>query len=173
MLFQYFTEKYPQLNVKYKTYWQEIQQLNISFSKLGLEECKTCLIYKKNRNRELTSKYKNDGVDYILGKLVNEVDCVCNDCEISADFKKHIERANLSREEYRKYVRGDSSTEFVTVATDLKKVIMLPRLPGVKTVVFTRCLATYQLTFALVGGISQRLGETSWNDMAQCHYGKE
>ena len=99
-----------------------------------------------------------------------EVDCVCNDREICADFKNHIERANLSQEEYRKEVIEDSSTEFVKVVTDLQKVIMSPRLPGAKTVVFTKRLTTYHLTFAPVGGISQRLGKPVgmiWNDMGR------
>ena len=44
---------------------------------------------------------------------------------------------------------------------------MLPRLPGVNTVVFTKRLTMYHLTFALVGGISKELGKPIgmiWHD---------
>ena len=36
-------------------------------------------------------------------------------------------------------------------SVDLQKVIMLPRMPGVKSAVFTRQISTYHETFASVG----------------------
>ena len=41
------------------------------------------------------------------------------------------------------------NTSFFSV--DLQKVIMLPKLPGVKTVVFTKRIIAYNLTFAPLG----------------------
>ena len=133
--------------------------MNISFAKLVLEECEKCLVYEAHRERGIKSKYKNDGVDFVLGKLINEVECICKNCGVCRDFKKHIKRANLSQEDYKKDVKKDSSTDFAKVATDMQKVIMLPRIPGVKSAVFTKRLTMYHMTFAPLGGISQGLGK--------------
>ena len=51
------------------------------------------------------------------------------------------------------------SNDSVKVTTDMQKVIMLPRIPGVKTAVFTRRLTTYHMTFAPVGGLTQGRGK--------------
>ena len=98
----------------------QVKCLNISFAKLGLEECETCLIYDAHSGRNLSNKLKNNGVDYLAGKLVNEVECKLNECEVCSDFKKHIDKV--------------LSKDSVKVTTDMQKVIMLITSPGVKEV---------------------------------------
>lgn len=41
-------------------------------------------------------------------------------------------------------------------SVDLQKVIMLPRMPGVKTAVFTRRITAFHETFAMVGKMSTK-----------------
>ena len=80
LLFHYFIQSYLELKVKYKTYWQRIRKEDISFAKLGLEECDVCLTHVTNTNRGIESKFKNDGIDNVLGKLINDVKCAVNKC---------------------------------------------------------------------------------------------
>lgn len=49
-------------------------------------------------------------------------------------------------------ITGQMQTESV----DLQKVVMLPRMPGVKSPVFTRRLTAYHETFAAVGKKNRR-----------------
>ena len=57
----------------------------------------------------------------------------------------------MAREAYindKKEPFNDSSTMF---SVDMEKVIMLPRMPGVKQCIFTRRLVGYHMTFAPLG----------------------
>ena len=53
LLYKYFCEMYPDIKVTYKTYWMQVKSLNISFAKLGLEQCETCLIYDVHMDRSV------------------------------------------------------------------------------------------------------------------------
>ena len=76
-----------------------------------------------------------------------------NPCEICCNFDKHLERANISRNEY-SYDSHLFLSEKGNVmqAVDMQKVIMLPRMPGVKRAVFTRRIVAFNMTFATLGG---------------------
>ena len=44
------------------------------------------------------------------------------------------------------------SQEMVNVTVDMQKVIMLPRMPGIKRAVFMRRIVAFNITFASLGG---------------------
>ena len=96
----YFTNisVYPDIKVTYKTYWMQVKSLNISFAKLGLEQCETCLIYDVYMDRSVENIMKNS-VDYIVGRLLNQVECNIDGCEVCLDFKDHIGRVDKCRKE--------------------------------------------------------------------------
>ena len=106
--------------------------MNISFAKLGHEECEVCM--------------KNEEHKKEVGE--NEHDC--------ADCKKHIEhiqRDKLCRGCYKedKKAQDDGSNDTLYVSLDLQKVRMLPEIPGVKTAVFTQRICAYNESFVPIG----------------------
>ena len=42
-------------------------------------------------------------------------------------------------------------TDKITVSVEMQKVIMLPRLPGIKEAIFCKCLVVFNETFAPTG----------------------
>ena len=79
----------------------------------------------------------------------------CSKCH---DWAHHVTRADVARKLYRedkkrRLTKGDS-----VYNVDLEKVIMLPRLPGNKTAVFTRRIILFNETFAPAGGRGSPLG---------------
>ena len=61
-------------------------------------------------------------------------------------FRKHIETATEARSLYQnKKVRVVPSKEMV-VSVDIQKVIVLPRLPGLKQAIFCKCCVLFRLS---------------------------
>ena len=46
----------------------------------------------------------------------------------------------------------------VVVSTDMQKVLMLPRMPGLKTAIFCQRLVVFHQTFAPLGGKGKSVG---------------
>ena len=106
--------------------------MNISFTKLGTKECEKCIIFENHLKEN-----KEDNCDA--------------DCDICKEANTHREDARLARDAYvddKKEPFNDSSPIF---SVDMEKVIMLPRMPGVKQCIFTRRLIAYHMTFAPLG----------------------
>ena len=59
-----------------------------------------------------------------------------------------MKRVKVSRTQYRKDADSDLERISFYLSGDMQKVIMLPRLLGVKTVVFTRRITLYHENFA-------------------------
>ena len=85
---------------------------------------------KKESEEEKTSKIKQG---------------VCDRCD---EWVKHIQAAAEGRKEYRKDADTIPEEGVFIVSADMQKFIMLPRLPGNKTAVFTRRIVMYHETFA-------------------------
>lgn len=77
-------------------------------------------------------------------------------CETCQKWEVHHYRALRGREHY--CLDGEKEEEVYSVvrSVDLQKIIMLPRMPGGKTVVFTRRISVFHETFAMVGKMSSR-----------------
>ena len=91
------------------------------------------------------------GLEEELKKVVlNDilVKITSNDCQQCDDLVRHMNRVKVSRTQYRKDADSDPECNSFYLSGDMQKVIMLPRLPGVKTVVFTRRITLYHETFA-------------------------
>ena len=127
-----FITKYPEHKCSYEFYRSVVSSMNISFVKLGEEECEVCL------EHELHNR-----------------DCSGAECQSCRGWDDHMEAARISRRHYQqdadRKIEDDDVDEAV-LSVDMQKVIMLPRLPGVKTCVFTRRLVGFHETFAPLGG---------------------
>lgn len=47
-----FENKYPQVKMTYETYRQKLKKMNISFAKLGHEECAYCEVFKLHHHKQ-------------------------------------------------------------------------------------------------------------------------
>lgn len=74
-----------------------------------------------------------------------------NDCLQCETWQKHKNSALQSRLAYQTDAEKDCVGDTSVRSVDLHKVIMLPRMPGVKTAVFTQRIVAYHKTFASVG----------------------
>lgn len=77
----------------------------------------------------------------------------CKQCEI---ITIHKERARLSRTMYKLDSAKDWSPNHVVRSADLQKIIMLPRMPGIKTAVFTKRIIAFHETFAPLGDCKKK-----------------
>jgi len=72
-------------------------------------------------------------------------------CDECTQLKEHIERARVSRKWYQDDVARTKEADEVIFSVDMQKVIMMPRMAGVKSCVFTRRLIVFHETFAPSG----------------------
>ena len=141
-MFKWFKETNPGDRIGKMSYFRRVQQMNISFAKLGEEECEVCIeilhheCSAQNPSTEDTKKAE---------RLANIKPGECQKCDA---WTQHINKSYESRNAYRKDADTYPEPEKYCVSADLQKVIMLPRLPGVKKCVFTRRIIAFNETFA-------------------------
>jgi len=136
-LFDDFKERHPEIKVSYDRYKKEVARMNISFVKLGEEECEDCIMYENHEHGNI-----EEG----------------NPCETCNSWKAHVERAKVSRKLYKEDAALESTPSKAYFSVDMQKVIMLPRMPGVKTAVFTKRLVIFHETFAPLGKFTKTNG---------------
>jgi hypothetical protein len=115
----------------YDLYRKVVKQMNISFKRLGHEECEQCESFAMH-NRDHTQE------------------ALCDSCDLCCSWKLHIDKAKRSRCEYDKD-RDTQETVNPVFSADLQKVIMLPRLESFKSAVFTRRIIALNESFVPVG----------------------
>ena len=104
--------------------------MNISFVKLGEEKCEDCIMHKNHEDDSIEEEKA---------------------CEICDSWKAHLERAKFSRKLYKEDAELDSTPSKAYFSIEMQKVIMLPRMPDIKTTVFSKGLVTFHKTFAPLG----------------------
>ena len=75
-LFDDFKERHPEIKVSYDRYKKEVARINISFVKLGEEECEGYIMHKNHEHGNI-----EEG----------------NTCKTCDSWKAHVERAKVSR----------------------------------------------------------------------------
>ena len=116
-LFDDFKERHPEIKVSYDKYKMDVAGMNISFVKLEEEECEDCIMYENHEHGNI-----EEG----------------NACETCDSWKAHDERAKVSRKLYKEDADLESTPSKAYFFVDMHKVIMLPRMLGVKTAVFKK-----------------------------------
>lgn len=141
-----FLAKHEDQKINYSTYLRRVQSMNISFAKLGDEQCELC------EELKLTPHDLEEGI--------------CKeDCGVCARKSAHMARAyeasNIYHQDGSEVVDGR-----VVRSVDLQKVIMLPRLPGFKSACFTRRLVVFHHTYAPIGKYTSTIKTTSivWDE---------
>ena len=128
-----FLQKNPNMTCSYEVYRTEVKKMCISFTKLGHEECELCEAFSLH-----SAEHTRDNLNQT--------------CDVCIKWQNHIRKAGESRQEY----RNDSATEncnssHVMFSADLQKVIMLPRMESIKTVLFTHRIMTFNESFVPLG----------------------
>lgn len=102
---------YTNFKISYELYRSIVKEMNISFTKLGHEECEKCesfLLHDPNHNKENASVNK--------------------DCSNCFQWLQYIKKVEETREEYRVDKQEKNNEENIFYTTDMQKVIMLPRI---------------------------------------------
>ena len=128
---------------EYETYRKTVSDLNISFTKLGEEECEKCTAHEEHLQ---TPGHHGEGG----GGLVEDGNAP-GECDVCREWREHKDRAKASREMYQDNSKQEWPAECCVRSVDLQKVIMLPRMPGNKTAIFTKRIVAFHETFATVG----------------------
>ncbi|XP_063056355.1 uncharacterized protein LOC134450441 isoform X2 [Engraulis encrasicolus] len=122
----------------YETYRKAVKNMNIGFAKVGEEECESCVLQDQHLR-----------VDH----QVEASEKSCHQCETWQQHKTESEEIGL----YYMFDADREWSEDTSVrSVSLQKVILLPRMPGVKCAVSTKRIAAYHETFAPVGQNSDK-----------------
>ena len=153
--------------LSYVTYWREVKSMNISFAKLGVEECEVCDQYKIHKAekkitggdaaaevvRKKSRKQKEKENEKSTSSTNTDKNEICaGTCDICSEYAKHVEAKTISLEGYKAdTLKAKVDKETIYLSCDLQKVILLPRIPGYKTCLFTSRLIAFNQTFAPIG----------------------
>lgn len=129
-----FLQKHPDQNISYELYRKHLKKMNISFTRLGNEECEVCETY--NLHKIGTSHDQTDG------------------CGVCMDWIMHHEKYLKARQLYENHKKMPQDHNTIYFSADLEKVIMLPRLESFKAAIFCQRLVAYNHTFAPLGKIT-------------------
>ena len=147
-MYQDFCTEHPDVTISYVYYYKKVKSLNIIFVKLGEEESEKCDLHEKHpEDCHRLSKAEFCEISVDGGKHMKTFDG-CDDC---VNFKKYITAATEARSLHRKEKQREWAEHEAAMSIDMKKVIMLPRLPGLKQAIFCKSLALFNETFAPVG----------------------
>ena len=122
--------------------------LNISFAKLGSEECETCNAHrlhvqrKENEEKEVLSGNEEATQSKNMKRENGAMQTCCENDEYDTckTYKAHWLKVIKAREAYiidRKEDESNPEKDTVILSVDMQKVV-LPRLPGYKVSMFTR-----------------------------------
>ena len=136
-MFDDFASQYPQEQLHYSTYQQTVKSMNISFAKLGTEECSECEIFRNHEHDETGAE--------------------CNTCD---EWKIHNEQAAKARSKYISDMEKSKANEdgILYLSVDMQKILLLPTLhKHPKLAAFISRLVAFHESFVpLAGGKSGR-----------------
>ncbi|KAJ8893778.1 hypothetical protein PR048_006378 [Dryococelus australis] len=128
-----FLTRKPNMKCSYDTYRNVVNSMNISFTKHGQEKGEECIRFAQKYPEHAT-----------------ENDPKYEDCQ---SILVHLERAKQAGDEYKRHINTskiDQDTSYYSA--DLQKVIMLPRMDTLKTVMFTRSIIVFNESFVPLAG---------------------
>ena len=121
------------------TYSRQIKDMNISFAKLGCEECEIC--DEHNIHMGFTNNEKEEKFD-----MLETCERECEKCTSWKDHYAKYRETRLAYKEVKNLVGNYGNTLFLSA--DTQKVILLPRLPGYKICLFTKRIVVINQSFA-------------------------
>lgn len=135
-MYQNFKDTYSDFKCSLETYRDHLSNnMNISFAKLGHEQCETCETFNLHNP--------------------DHVKDTCSECEICNTYAQHKTKYLQAREMYDADSKTNRQPKTVIVSVDLQKVIMLPRIDTFKAALFCPRLVTYNETFVPLGNFKK------------------
>ena len=154
-----FVKEHPENVFSYAYYYKMVKSLNISFVKLGEEECELCELHSNHLKEEHpTENITMEDDEPVCKKKKGNEKRVVDGCVVCSTLSKHTETSNRSREEYKHDKERKVQDNEVVVSTDMQKAFMHPRMTGLKTAVFCQRLVVFHQTFAPLGGKGKSVG---------------
>lgn len=102
---KHFQQTHPSVEISYWTYRQVVAEENISFVKLGHEECWSCEIFNLH-----------------IKQVSHDKENLPEDCDVCQTWSTHTQKAKSSREAYQKDGELDNKSSDLIVSADLQKV---------------------------------------------------
>ena len=170
IMYDYFKEEHD-VKVCYKSYSNFVRKMNISFTKLGEEICEVCREFELHEHQMNNADFLDKtNLDWDESLVENIDDWASNilkgrnidlseSCTLCQAWKEHALQAKITRLHYQIDKEKNHNSNEAYYAADMEKVIMLPRLPGMKKAIFTRRIVLFNETFAPLGG-KQSLRDT-------------
>ena len=163
IMYDDFSKEFGENICCYRSYRNVVRKMNISFTKLGVEICEVGRefeLHNHDNNRNLTKESIfecDDGLkekidDWACNMLRERNIAISENCGGCMDWKEHALQAKVTRMHYQNDKESNHSDNEVFYAGDMEKVIMLPRLPGMKRAIFTRRIILFNETFSPLGG---------------------
>lgn len=138
-MYKDFCSKNPESKLSYDLYRSHLKSMNISFTRLGNEECEQCESYK-HHTKETSHDVRKQCFP---------------DCDTCLAWAKHHDRYKKARALYDAHKAIKQNENSIYFSGDLEKVIMLPRMEMFKAVIFCPRLTLFNQSFAPVGKISK------------------
>lgn len=139
-MFAQYMETRADNPVSYEFYRKRVSANNISFTKLGCEQCEYCDRFMIQKDPTISQ----------------------------ADFDGHKKRYVSARKEYQRDVNRHSGSaethNTVCVSVDLEKVILLPHIPCYKSAIFTSRLIVFNETFVPLGTSHRPVVACVWHE---------
>lgn len=104
LMYKDFREKKPSFKISYELYRKEVADMNISFAKLGNEECFDCEKFNLHSNAS--------------GHRKDDLSPDCEECDL---WKYHKKKYDAAREEYQNDGK-ERADDKIVVSADLQKV---------------------------------------------------
>lgn len=121
--------------ISYEVYRKIVKKLNISFTKLGHEECEVCEKYFIHNPEYKEKTHRN-----------------CQECR---NYERHRQKYTTARQAYKRDVEKQNNANInadtAYFAADLEKVIMLPRIDEFKVVMFCPRVIVFNESFVPIG----------------------
>ncbi|CAJ1084251.1 uncharacterized protein LOC122862640 [Xyrichtys novacula] len=124
----------------FKRYQKALESCGVSFSRPGEEPCELCLRHQHH----MSVRHRDQ--DWVQHLQDPPPDCIT--CRM---WEEHREKAEKATRDYKRDARKQQSGELSIRRVDLQRVILLPRMPGVKPALLTKRLFVFHETFATVG----------------------
>ena len=131
-----------------KSYSNFVRIMNISLTKLGEEICEVCREFELHEHQMNNADFlDNTNLECDESLVVNIDDWASNllkgrnielleNCKLCQAWKEHALQAKITRLHYQIDKEKSHNSNEAYYAADMEKVIMLPRLPGMKKVHF-------------------------------------
>lgn len=126
-----FLEKHQTKPCSYDYYRKVVDKLNISFTKLGHEQCEKCERYLQHLH------------------ILSSENPICQEC---IEYQQHKTFYHEARIEYDADRLIPTDPRNVIASADQQKVVMVPRMEQFKEVLFTKRICVFNETFAPIGG---------------------